>query len=42
MSTAVKKIPWTDLESLKGDSELLEQIGSAEALLQGLRKTLST
>ena len=42
MSAAVKKIPWTDLDSLKGDSELLKKISSAEALLQGLRKTLST
>ncbi len=42
MSTAVKKIPWTDLDSLKGDSELLKKISSAEELLQGLRKTLST
>ena len=42
MSSAVKKIPWTDLDSLKGDSELLKKISSAEELLQGLRKTLST
>ena len=38
----VKRVPWTDLEALKGDSELLKKIDSAEALLQGLRKSLST
>jgi len=42
MSSAVRKIPWTDLDSLKGNAELLKKISSAEALLQGLRKTLST
>ena len=38
----VKRVPWTDLEALKGDSELLKKIDSAETLLQELRKSLST
>ncbi len=42
MSDAVKKVPWTQLETLKGDPNLLKQIEEAESLLEGLRKTLST
>lgn len=39
---AMKRVPWTALADLKGDAELLEKIGEAEALLKSLRKTLSS
>lgn len=39
---AMQRIPWTVLEELKGDSDLLKKIDSAEALLKSLRKTLSS
>jgi ParB family chromosome partitioning protein len=38
---AMKRIPWTALSELKGDSEILQKIADAEALLKSLRKTLS-
>jgi ParB family chromosome partitioning protein len=38
---AMKKIPWTTLQELKGDAALLKKIDDAEALLQSLRKALS-
>lgn len=38
---AMKSVPWTTLQELKGDQELLKKISDAEALLQSLRKVLS-
>lgn len=38
---AMKQIPWTTLERLKGDDELIAKIKDAEALLRSLRMTLS-
>jgi ParB family chromosome partitioning protein len=38
---SMKSVPWTTLEELKGDRELLKKINDAEALLKSLRKTLS-
>lgn len=39
---SVTKLPWTELERLKGDEELLAKINDAESLLRSLRNTLST
>jgi hypothetical protein len=38
---AVKAVPWTALQELKGNSELLKKIEDAEAMLSSLRKALS-
>jgi ParB family chromosome partitioning protein len=38
---AMKNVPWTALQDLKGDPEILKKIDDAEALLQSLRKALS-
>jgi ParB family transcriptional regulator, chromosome partitioning protein len=38
---AMKNVPWTALQELKGDQRLLKKIGDAEALLKSLRKALS-
>jgi ParB family chromosome partitioning protein len=37
----VKKIPWTELQELKGDIELLRKIDAAETMLKSLKKALS-
>jgi ParB family chromosome partitioning protein len=39
---AMRAVPWTDLERLKGDTETLKTIDDAHALLASLRKTLSS
>jgi ParB family chromosome partitioning protein len=39
---AMKSIPWTALEELKGDPDVLKKIDDAEALLKSLRKSLSS
>ncbi len=39
---AIKRTPWTVLEELKGDVQLMKRIDEAEALLKTLRKTLSS
>lgn len=39
---AMRRVPWTTLAELKGDSEILKKIDDAEALLKSLRKTLSS
>jgi ParB family chromosome partitioning protein len=39
---AMKRVPWTALEEMKGDAELLKQIDSAQTLLKSLRKTISS
>lgn len=38
---AVRTLPWTALEELKGDAEILSSIEEAESLLKALRKNLS-
>jgi ParB family chromosome partitioning protein len=38
---AVKSAPWTALQELKGDTELLKKIEAAETMLHSLRKALS-
>jgi ParB family transcriptional regulator, chromosome partitioning protein len=38
---AIKKTPWTALDELKGDQELLKRIDEAEALLKTLRKNVA-
>jgi ParB family chromosome partitioning protein len=37
----MKRVPWTALEQLKGDAEILRKIDDAEALLRSLRRALS-
>jgi ParB family chromosome partitioning protein len=37
---AMKRVPWTALEEMKGDAELLKKIDDAQALLKTLRRTL--
>ena len=39
--TVVKGVPWSVLEELKGNDDLLKKLGDAEATLRSLRKTLS-
>ncbi len=39
---AMKRVPWTALESLKGDPELLKKLDDAEALLKSLRRSLAS
>jgi ParB family chromosome partitioning protein len=38
---SMKSVPWTDLQSLKGNREILSKIDDAEALLKSLRSVLS-
>jgi ParB family transcriptional regulator, chromosome partitioning protein len=38
---AMKSVPWTTLEELKGDETVLKRIDEAETLLKSLRKALS-
>lgn len=38
---AMKNVPWTDLQGLKGNIEILKKIDDAEELLRSLRKVLS-
>jgi ParB family chromosome partitioning protein len=39
---AMKRVPWTTLEQLKGNTDVLRRIDEAEALLKTLRKTLTS
>jgi len=39
---SMRRVPWTTLEQLKGNAEVLRQISEAEALLKSLRKTLTS
>lgn len=39
---AMKSMPWTALQELKGNPELLQKIGDAEELLKSLRKVLTS
>jgi ParB family chromosome partitioning protein len=38
---AVKAVPWTTLQEMKGNADLLKKIDDAEAMLRSLRKALS-
>ena len=38
---AMKNVPWTALQELKGDSGLMKRLEEAENLLKSLRKALS-
>ena len=38
---AVKAVPWTTLQELKGNAQLLKKIDDAETMLRSLRKALS-
>lgn len=38
---AMRSVPWTALDELRGDPEILSRIDEAEALLKNLRKSLS-
>ena len=42
MMNAIRQMPWTQLEELKGDPDLLEHIDEAETLLKTLRKNVSS
>lgn len=42
LTELIKGYPWTDLQKLKGDREVLEKIQTAENLLASLRATLSS
>lgn len=39
---SVRRVPWTTLEEMKGNSEVLRRLEDAETLLKTLRKTLSS
>jgi ParB family chromosome partitioning protein len=39
---AIRNTPWTALEELKGDANVLEKLDQTEALLQTLRKNLKS
>ena len=39
---SMKRVSWTTLEQLKGNTEVLQRITEAEALLKSLRKTLTS
>lgn len=39
---AMKRVPWTTLEELKGNPDVIKRIDDAEALLKTLRKALSS
>jgi ParB family chromosome partitioning protein len=39
---AMKRVPWTALEEMKGDPDLLQKIDDAEVLLKSLRRTLTS
>ena len=38
---AVKAVPWTSLQEMKGDADLVKKIEDAEAMLRSLRKAIS-
>jgi ParB family transcriptional regulator, chromosome partitioning protein len=39
---AMKNVPWTELQKMKGNAGLLEKIDDAEELLRSLRKALKS
>lgn len=40
--SALRKVPWTTLEELKGNAEVLARLDDAESLLKNLRRVLSS
>jgi ParB family chromosome partitioning protein len=38
---AMKRVPWTTLQDLKGDTAALKRLDEAETLLKSLRKALT-
>jgi ParB family chromosome partitioning protein len=42
VAASVKRVPWTELESLKNDPDLLKTIDEVSSLLKSLRNTLSS
>jgi ParB family transcriptional regulator, chromosome partitioning protein len=38
---AMRNVPWTALQELKGDADVLKKIDDASVLLRSLRKALS-
>jgi ParB family chromosome partitioning protein len=38
---AMKNVPWTTLQELRGDSDLMKKLEDAENLLKSLRKALT-
>ena len=40
--SAIRSMPWTDLEKLRGNADVLKKIDEAKVLLDNLRKTLSS
>src|ERR1700719_1538007 len=39
---AMKRVPWTTLQEMKGDTSVLKKLDDAEALLKSLRKALTS
>jgi ParB family transcriptional regulator, chromosome partitioning protein len=39
---AMRKVPWTTLEELKGNAEVLNRLDDAEAMIKNLRRVLSS
>jgi len=39
---AMKNVPWTELQKMKGNAGLLEKIDDSEELLRSLRKALKS
>jgi len=39
---AMKSVPWTTLQEMKGDTSVLKQIEDAEEMLKSLRKALTS
>jgi len=39
---AMKSVPWTALQEMKGDTSVLKKIEDAEELLKSLRKALTS
>ncbi len=39
---AMKSVPWTKLQELKGDEVVLKKLDEAEALLKSLRRALTS
>jgi ParB family transcriptional regulator, chromosome partitioning protein len=39
---AMKSVPWTTLQELKGDEMVLKKLDEAETLLRSLRKALTS
>jgi ParB family chromosome partitioning protein len=38
----MKSVPWTALQEMKGNADVLRELDDAEKLLQSLRKALTT